>query len=238
VTSARIGILGGTFDPIHRGHLDAAAAAEDILGLTQVFVVPSHVPPHRSQPLASSFHRFAMVALAVAGRPGWRASDVELRSSPPSYTAATLTSFHQRGYHPYELFFVVGADAFVDIQAWKGFPQLLDHAHFVVISRPGTPVTGLPERLPALAPRMSEWPATDPELRGAPLIILIDAPTADVSSTAVRERRAAGGSVAGLVDPRVQQHIEQHGLYVSAAPGRRRSDNGRDPAAGRLHGQS
>ena len=78
-TPRRIGILGGTFDPIHRGHTDLAQAAADALAFTRLLIIPANIPPHRPQPYASSYHRFAMAALAVAGRPGWRLSDIELR---------------------------------------------------------------------------------------------------------------------------------------------------------------
>jgi nicotinate-nucleotide adenylyltransferase len=235
----RIGILGGTFDPIHRGHIDLGEAAETALGLMRVFVVPSHVPPHRPQTSASSFHRFAMAAMTVSGRTSWRVSDIEFRHAAPSYTAATLGMFHERGYNPWELFFIMGADAFADIESWKDYPRLLDAAHFAVVSRPGLSVLGLPERLPMLASRMVRLPRSgDIRLDGVePLIILIEAQTADVSSTTIRRLRADGESITGLVDLRVQQHIEQHGLYTPMIPGRRGNDDARNPAAGRLHGQ-
>src|SRR3954465_527364 len=111
----RIGVLGGTFDAIHRGHLDVGTAAQKALGLTRVIVITSNIPPHRPQPVASAYYRFAMVALAIADRPAWQASGVELRASTPSYTSGTLATFHERGYLPSELFFVIGADAFADI---------------------------------------------------------------------------------------------------------------------------
>jgi nicotinate-nucleotide adenylyltransferase len=234
--SRRIGILGGTFDPIHGGHIDLASAAQAALKLTRVFVIPSNIPPHRGQPQASSFHRFAMVAMAVAGRPGWRASDLELRSDAPSYTFETLQHVHARGYAARELFFLTGADAFIEIETWKNAPAVLDLAHFVVVSRPGHQVAGLRARMPVLAGRMQELPL-DIDRAVMPMIILIEATTADVSSTAIRQRRAAGEPLAGLVDARVQQHIEQHGLYTSGAPGRRGNDEDETPAAGRLHGQ-
>jgi nicotinate-nucleotide adenylyltransferase len=231
----RIGVFGGTFDPIHRGHVDLASAAETALGLTRLFVIPSSVPPHRPQPRASGYHRFAMVALAVLGRDGWRVSDLELRTSALSYTSATLKQFRARGYSPVELFFIVGADAFADIGTWKDYPGILDQAHFAVVSRPGWDVSQLPARLPLLAPRMVFPPLADPPLP-EPLIVLIEASTADVSSTAIRERRTQGASIAGMVDPTVERYIEQHGLYTSI-PGRRANDQPPNPAAGRLHGQ-
>jgi nicotinate-nucleotide adenylyltransferase len=207
MTERRIGILGGTFDPIHCGHVDVARAAEEALGLTRVFIVTSNVPPHRATPAVSSYHRFAMVALAVAGRPRWCASDIELKSAEASYTSTTLRRFHAHGYSPDELFFLTGADAFAEVETWRDYPAILELARFVVVSRSGFPVGELRRRLPSLVDRA----------------ILIDAPTADVSSTAIRRRIAARESIAGLVPPGVRQHIEQHGLYATMS--------------GRLHGE-
>ena len=187
----RIGILGGTFDPIHRGHMDLADAAMMELRLTRMFIITSNVPPHRPQPLASAYHRFAMVAVAVLDRPEWRAADLELRHNAPSYTSDTLDRFHERGYAPSELFFIIGADAFAEIGSWHDYPQILDAAHFAVVSRPGFPAGELSRRLPFLAERMARSPI-DAVDQIDPLIILIDAPTADVSSTAIRDRLANG----------------------------------------------
>ena len=232
----RIGILGGAFDPIHWGHLEAGFAAETALDLARVMVITANVPPHRPPPLASSYHRFAMVALAVAGRAGWRAADLELRDDGPSFTSATLQKFHERGYAPSELFFVLGADAFAEIASWKDYPSILDRAHFVVVARPGYPVDDVPHRLPVLATRMARPPLNAAALAD-PCILLIDAPTADVSSTAIRDRRARGESIAGLVPDSVRQHIEQHGLYTSTSTGRRAEDPPPSSTAGRLHGE-
>jgi nicotinate-nucleotide adenylyltransferase len=235
-----IGILGGTFDPIHCGHLDAGAAAMDALGLEHIEVIASNAPPHRSEPFASAYHRFAMVAMAVAGRAGWRASDFELLAAGPSYTATTLRRLHTRGHVPTGLVFIVGADAFLEIGTWKEYPAILDAAHFAVVSRPGCPVADLPARLPALAPRMSGpgTPGTsstgDAIDSARPLIFLIDAPTADVSSTAIRQRCAEGRPIAGLVPDPVRQHIEQHELYRST---RHPAHVGSPAPAGRLHGE-
>src|SRR5262245_36914833 len=232
----RVGILGGTFDPIHCGHIDIGEAAQSALELTELHLITSHVPPHRVPPETSSFHRFAMVALSTLDRPAWRASDLELRHEPPSYTSRTLHKFHDRGYDPRQLFFVIGADAFAEIQTWRDFPHILEAAHFVVVSRPHFPAPALIERLPGLAGRMVTEPR-EPRTSGGPLIFLIDAATADVSSTAIRSRLATGGSIEGMVPARVRQHIEQHGLYRSRTPGRRAIDRTAQPSAGRLHGQ-
>lgn len=232
----RIGILGGTFDPIHCGHIDLALAAEAALDLTRMFVITSNVPPHRQQPAASSFHRFAMVSLAVAGRRTWRATDIELRSPEPSYTSTTLHKFLERQYPRADMFFIIGADAFAEIASWRDYPHILTLAHFAVVSRPGFPVSDLAGKLPDLAPRMVTT-ATEFRRDAQPVIILIHANTADVSSTAIRQRVATGGSIDGMVPRAVQQHIQQHGLYTSRTPGRRFSDAPREPAAGRLHGK-
>lgn len=212
----RIGILGGTLDPIHCGHLAAAAAARDAFDLPRVLVVPSHVPPHRPvQPVASPFHRFAMAALAVSGLPRLEASDEELRAEGPSYTADTLDRLHGRGYQASQIFFVTGADAFAEIATWKRYPDVLDLAHFVVVSRPGYDSDGLAERLPDLRERMR--PAAAPaRTDGSTLIFLLQASTPDVSSTTVRDRLRRGEPLTGLVPPLVETHIRQHRLYHSA----------------------
>lgn len=235
MTTRRIGILGGTFDPIHCGHLDVGSAAESALGLTQIVVITANIPPHRPQPVASSYHRFAMVALAIAGHERWRASDLELGIESPSFTTGTLQRFHDRGFASTELFFVSGADAFAEIESWKDFPAILDRAHFAVVSRPGFPVTDIPARLPALARRMTG--PSDVATRTTPSIFLIDAPTANVSATAIRQRSADGESIAGLVPPAVGQHIERHALYSTSMTGELGADTHRAPTAGRLHGQ-
>ena len=232
----RIGILGGTFDPIHRGHTDVAQAACDSIGPMRLVIIPANIPPHRPQPFASAYHRFAMAALVVASRPGWSVSDLELRIDRPSYTSATLRRHRELGYSASELFFLIGADAFADIGSWRDYPLILDFAHFVAVSRPGCPAGELPGRLPSLAPRMVR-PPLDEIAETKPSIILIDADTTDVSSTAIRRCRVEGRSISGMVDRSVQQHIEQHGLYAAVVSGRSDNDDQAGSSAGRLHGQ-
>jgi nicotinate-nucleotide adenylyltransferase len=241
--SRRVGILGGTFDPVHCGHLDAGAAAQAALGLGEVLVLPSNNPPHRPQPQASAYHRFAMVALAIAGRPGWRALDLELREGARSYTSDTLERFHAEGFGATELFFIAGADAFVEIPTWKRYPALLDLAHFVVVSRPGVPVAELPARLGPLRTPFAKASASADASSFADasadktMVFLIDAVTADVSSTAIRRCRAEGESIVGMVPPAVQRHIEQHALYEDATPMTETGTRAIGRRAGRLRGQ-
>src|SRR6185295_16583326 len=114
--------------------------------LEELLLLPCNIPPHRPQPMASGYHRFAMVALAIAGRRGWRALDLELREDGRSYTWDSLHTLHGRGFNAQELFF--------EIATWKNYPAVLTLAHFAVISRRGVPASDLPARLPALANRM------------------------------------------------------------------------------------
>ena len=192
----------------------------------------ANIPPHRPQPQTSSYHRFAMVALAIADCEHWQASDLELVAASPSFTTGTLQRFAERGFAPTEMFFVIGTDAFADIESWKDFPAILDRAHFAVVSRPGLPTREMSQRLPALAPRMAA-PA-EAATRTTPSIFLIDALTADVSATAIRRRVAGGESIAGLVPPAVRQHIERHALYSTSFA---ETDTQHTSQAGRLHGQ-
>jgi nicotinate-nucleotide adenylyltransferase len=215
MTAERIGLLGGTLDPIHCGHIVAATASRDALDLSRVVVIPSRVPPHRPlQPRASAYHRFAMAALAVSSEPRLTVSDDELRSDGPSYTADTLERLNARGIAPSQIFFITGADAFAEIATWKRYPEVLDLANFVVVSRPGHRIDALRARLPALADRMH--PAARRASHDAnPLIYLLPAATPDVSSTIVREKLGRGETISGLVPPLVETHIVQHRLYTA-----------------------
>jgi len=209
----RVGVLGGTLDPIHCGHIAAATGARDALGLSKVLVIPSHMPPHRAVgPVASAYHRFAMAALAVVNEPRLEANDEELRLDGPSYTADTLKRLHANGLRASQIFFITGVDAFAEIATWKRYPEVLDLAHFVVVSRPGHDIDTLGERLQSLASRMRRADRGSVESAN-PLIHLLLAPTPDVSSTMVGERLNRGDTISGLVPPLVEAHIVKHRLY-------------------------
>jgi nicotinate-nucleotide adenylyltransferase len=210
---ARIGVLGGTFDPIHFGHLDAAEAARTALRLDEVRVLPSHDPPHRRLSLmASAFHRFALVALAIQDYPAYRLSDIELTRSGYSYTADSLRVMHEEGYTPLQIFFILGADAFAEIASWREFPTVLDAAHFVVIARPGTPLEEAAERTPELRQRFLHAGDPLPPDRTT-RIILVEARTRDISSTMIRARLSAQQPIDDLVPAAVARHIVIHHLY-------------------------
>jgi len=188
----RLGLFGGTFDPVHVGHLDAAAAALRALRLDRVLFIPSHLPPHReADPRATPFHRFAMVVLATNDTAEYRACDIEVRRTGTSYTHDTLLGLHADGWHPSQLFFIIGTDAFAEIATWYDYPSVLDLAHFAVVTRTGTPATSLEN-------------AT---------VSYVNVQTPDVSSTEIRARLAAGQSIADLVPPAVERYILNHRLY-------------------------
>ncbi len=217
---SRIGILGGTFDPVHVGHVETALAAERALDLDTVLLMPSGMPPHRQQqPLASRFHRFAMVALAVNGLGRLAVSDLEIGEAGPSYTFDTLTRLRDTGLEGSQIFFITGADAFAEIETWSRYPDVLDMAHFVVVSRPRHPAPAIADAVPSLAPRLragtrdgSSAVASARQLD----IYVVDAPTPDISSTDVRRRLGAGEAIDGLVPEAVRIYIAQHGLYGRA----------------------
>lgn len=215
-----IGLLGGTFDPVHAGHLDVARAALQALGLEKVLLIPSRTPPHRHAPHAKGPDRLAMVRAAVAAEPGLDVSTIELDAAGPSYTSSTLDRLEASGVDTRTLCFITGADAFAEIPTWHQYPDLINRCHFAVVSRPGLPVERLRTQLPRLASRMisvsGNQTYTPPS---QPSIFLIDAPTAPVSSTDVRARIARKASVKGLVPDAVAAYIDAHRLYTTEAHG-------------------
>ena len=241
--AARLGILGGTFDPVHNGHVEVATAARRVLGLDRVVLLPSRIPPHRAtQPVATAFHRFAMTALAVNGIEGLEASDLELSAPGTSYTSATLDRLHAIGLQPTQIFVITGADAFAEIETWHRYPEVLGMAHFVVVSRPGHEPSSLPALLPSLASRMRACPERAQRVEGAcperaqgvegPAVFLIDWKTPGVSSTEIRRRLRRGDAVTGLVPALVERHITQHRLYLEES-----APQGVGAAADHLHGK-
>jgi nicotinate-nucleotide adenylyltransferase len=226
----RLGVLGGTFDPIHYGHLRAGEAAEQMLRLDEIRVVPAHDPPHRPvDPKASTFHRFAMAALAIDGHHTWRLSDAELTRTGPSYTAHTLRALHAEGWEPSQIFFILGSDAFAEIATWYDFPAVLDAANFVVVARPGTTL-------------QAAWERIDPRVEGAAAAVkrtafhLLDADTPDVSSTLIRARLNGGLPIEDLVPPAVARYIQNHRLYVEGP--REGGHYERSSAVNDLHGKT
>lgn len=212
----KLGLMGGTFNPIHLGHLRAAEEIAGLLGLDRVVFVPSGRPPHKDQsPVIPFAHRLEMVGLATAGRPGFFVSDVEGRRDGPSYTVETLRFFHQRYGPNVELFFITGLDAFLEIHTWKNFLKLFDLAGFVVMSRSGS----APGRLGSfLKEKISSKYAWDSGLRAftrtrKPPVYFRRVSRLDISSTRIRACLSRGESIRYLVPEQVREYIYGNGLY-------------------------
>jgi nicotinate-nucleotide adenylyltransferase len=211
-----LGVLGGTFDPIHNGHIAAAEAAERALDLNRILLVPSRIPPHRQDPVgAGTEHRLAMAELAAQERPRWSASRIEIDRDGPSYTYDTLAEL--RGQFPgTQIFFILGADAFAEIATWSRYPAVLDLANFVVVSRPGITLDSLCERVPSAFEHRAPCPPSRLRDLGSEetRVIPVETTTPDVSSTEIRRRIRAGVSLAGLVPDTVANYIQTHRLYL------------------------
>ena len=200
-----LGVLGGTFDPIHNGHIAAAAAARQSLELDSIVLVPSRLPPHRDDPVgASAEQRYEMAVLAAAEQPGWSASRIEINREGASYTFDTLAELRRRAPGT-QICFILGADAFAEIATWSRYPDVLDLANFVVVSRPGTTLDSLRERVPSAFDRQSS---------ARTRVILVESHTPDISSTDIRRRVRAGQPLSGLVPDTVADYIRAQRLYA------------------------
>jgi len=232
-----IGLFGGTFDPIHRGHLALARAARERCNLSRVLFVPAGVPPHKQrQPLSAFAHRYAMTVLATAqekefvpslleapedfGAPG--PGKGKTRTAKPNYTIDTVRRLKQSFKKADRLFLLIGIDAFDDIAKWHEAEDLFGECEFVVASRPGYSLADVANALPAsLRPRQEvtqpfhKQAATgDLVLKGV-TIHLLDEVYQPISSTTIREAAAAGKALGRFLEPAVADYIKKVGLYKS-----------------------
>lgn len=195
MTKLRLGVMGGTFDPIHHGHLVAASEVAAALNLDQVIFVPTGMPLQKPD-VTNSEDRYLMTVIATASNPRFNVSRVDIDREGPTYTVDTLQDI-QSAYPDAELFFISGADAITQILAWKDFDELWKAAKFVAVTRPGHAMQ-LPESAPAGA------------------IEVLEVPALSISSTDVRQRSANGDPVWYLVPDGVVQYINKHNLYRGA----------------------
>ncbi|MDT7043487.1 nicotinate-nucleotide adenylyltransferase [Candidatus Nitronereus thalassa] len=216
----KIGLLGGTFNPIHKGHLHIADQTRTRLGFDQILFIPTGDPPHKSlTSLAPAHHRLAMVKLATQPFPYFQVSDIEATSSETCYTIDTLNALKDQIEG--ELFFLVGLDAFLDFPTWKAADQLFTNANFIVLSRPGVQfaeTTALP-----LLPRISEKDvnALDQGVRDhveiptspSTTITFLALPPCDISASAIRDRLQKGLSVTDWLPAPIESYIIEHHLY-------------------------
>ena len=195
----RLGLLGGTFDPFHNGHLGAAEAAIGCAHLDRVVFIPAAQPPHRPPAVASAEERLEMCRLGIAGEPRFEVSDVELRRGGPSYTVDTLAEI-RRGQPEDELFLILGWDAARLFSTWHRPNEVREMATIVVVARPG-----------------SESPRNE-DLEGVGLerakVMLCLRPTPDVSASEIRRAVAAAETISGKVPAAVERYIASHRLYA------------------------
>jgi nicotinate-nucleotide adenylyltransferase len=213
--SARVGILGGSFDPIHFGHLRSAEEVREALALDRVVFVPAAEPPHKPRRrLAPGRDRLAMIERAITDHRAFRASAVEIDRGGISYSVDTLESFHAFERDS-ELWFVVGVDAFADMQTWKDVSRIFELANVVVTSRPPSALDASIEHLPVAA---REAFCYDPltlsyRHRSGRRLHFLPITGLDISATAIRERVRRGRSIRYLVPPSVERYIREHALY-------------------------
>ncbi|OMD57078.1 nicotinate-nucleotide adenylyltransferase [Paenibacillus sp. FSL E2-0274] len=191
----KVGIMGGTFDPLHIGHMMAAEAARDTYGLQEVWFMPSHIPPHKHEAGVSGEDRLAMVQEAVKNHEAFCTLDWEVVRGGVSYTYETIRRL-QEEYPHFDLYFIIGADMVQYLPKWNEIEELVQRLTFIGVGRPGTPLDldALPDFI-------------------AKKVLLADMPLVDISSTMLRERAAAGKSIRYMVPEAVFDYVQRSGLY-------------------------
>ncbi|MBI4596424.1 MAG: nicotinate-nucleotide adenylyltransferase [Candidatus Tectomicrobia bacterium] len=223
----RLGVLGGTFNPIHLGHLSAADDILDIFKLDKVVFIPSARPPHKEiKKVADPFDRLVMTILATLSHPKWAVSAMELNREGKSYSIETINGLKQEYGEKVDLYFIVGIDAFLEVSTWKKANELLRSCNFIVMSRPGYCLDGLLETLEKTVTtkynQLKFYPFKSKEFdnlesiqvyQSPYLIFLAPITRLDISSTQIRERIIHGRTIKYLVPPLVEEYIRKKGLY-------------------------
>lgn len=217
--SSAIAVFGGTFDPIHYGHLRTAQELLQHLPLAELRFVPARQPPHRGAPAASAEQRAAMVALAIAGQPRLRCERRELKRSGPSYTVDTLESLRGELGPDTPLVLVLGCDALLGLRSWHRRERLLELAHWLVVARPGWSLPALDapgdgDAFPARLLRERRVEAAELTRRAAGGVLSCALTPRDISSTRIRALLQSSASVEGLLPAAVLAYIQSRGLYV------------------------
>ncbi|WP_031513200.1 nicotinate-nucleotide adenylyltransferase [Desulfofalx alkaliphila] len=197
-----LAIMGGTFDPIHYGHLLVADQVRHNFNCDKVLFIPAARPPHKEGvPISSARHRLAITRLAVASNDAFMVSTLEIDRPGPSYTVDTVKAVHQL-YRPEKLYFITGADGVLEIMTWKDVNQLLSLCCFVAATRPGFDIGNLKEKLKDLP---------EEKLKN---IIPLSVPALDISSTDIRRRVRKGEPIKYLLPEPVEKYIKNHRLYL------------------------
>ena len=207
-----IGVLGGTFDPIHFGHINPALELLRILPLREIRFVLARDPPHRETPHADAAHRWRMLELALQAYPGLLPDDSELRRDGPSYTIDTVRGLRAEVGDSQSLCLILGADAFADFASWRSFREILEQAHIVITARPGSslPADGEVGRL--LQARRLRTPEELARRPGGG-ILACSLHLLDISATMIRKALARGDDADAMLPATVLRYIREHGLY-------------------------
>lgn len=199
----RVGIMGGTFDPIHYGHLVTAEGARCKFNLDQVLFLPSGRPPHKKEErVTTTEHRYMMTVLATLTNPYFEVSRIDIDREGISYTIDTLRILREQYGPKTELFFITGADAIFEIVGWKDSDEYLEIAHFIAASRPGFSLDELPEAT-------QKWVGKHTER-----FHMLQIPAMAISSTEIRDRVHSGDSIRYLVPEQVDHYIRRNHLYI------------------------
>jgi len=203
----RIAILGGTFDPIHNGHLAVAQSVAETFQVDEVHFVPAFSPPHKqTRGITSPFHRFAMVALATLSIERFRPSTIEVDTLEKRYTVETLETM-KNAYPGAELLFIIGTDMYQEIETWKNFRRIFELAHLVIVNRPGFPFR---EDIAPFQILNEKQAATLPAEATVFYLPFVEQP---ISSTDIRDDRRKGEQVSHRLPPLVWSYIEKNNLY-------------------------
>ena len=218
MSTAPIGVLGGTFDPIHYGHLRLAEELGETLKLDAVRLVPSGTRPHRASPRVAAEHRLAMAQLAAAGNSRFAVDAREVHRAGPGYTFDTLAELRAEAGSARPLVLLIGADAFLEFATWHRWHEIFGLAHVAIAHRPGFPAERWAERMPQplareYTARLMQQPLAT-HLQAAGGIVVVPFTALDISATAIRDMLRAGASPRYLLPASVLDYIREHHLYA------------------------
>ncbi|MGX9461838.1 nicotinate-nucleotide adenylyltransferase [Shewanella sp. A14] len=209
----RIGILGGTFDPIHLGHINPALDVKQQLNLDQIWLMPNHIPPHKDTTVVSSHHRLEMVRLVSQQYPDIKLCDVEIERDTPSYSVTTLTLLNQM-YPDDEFFFIMGMDSFIQLPLWYQWQSLFSLCHIALCQRPGWTMDTHSEMTKQLLLRQAGADyLNSPTHTKYGKIFCINSQLIDISSSEIRQRLKQKIDISKVLTPTTIDYIHQHNLY-------------------------
>ncbi len=206
-------LFGGTFDPVHYGHLKPVETLANLIGLSRVIVMPNNVPPHRPQPEATSEQRKTMLELAIADKPLFILDERELKHDTPSYTAQTLKAWREEQGPDAPLAFIIGQDSLLTFPTWHDYETILDNTHLIVCRRPGYPLEMAQEQYQHWLDQHLTNTPDDLHQLPAGKIYLAETPWFNISATIIRERLENGEPCDDLMPHAVLDYINEHGLY-------------------------